>query len=350
MTGHALVLALALLLLAPAASVSPAHYVPAAHDRFAYDETISVSNGLGNYSGYTESTVINGSLGVTSVLPNGTDQAYYYNVDHYQNSEGQSESWTSSGVFVFSPQTFLYVNGTDNQTGYVKPTVWFYIDNSLPVGATFSLLNSPMQVVSTSFDYDLGTAAGGHVDAVFTEGNGSYERNDAYGVFSAQYNWKSYFDPTTGYIIGYLYTEQDTDGAGDGFTLTDTLTVTATSYSLTPGTGSVSVPGTGSQPSNVLLYALVGAVVAVVILVVVVIAVLASRRRRRLPRHSPTGWVPMAPSPTGPPPPPVNLTATGQPPVQQIIIKETVKVTCRYCGSLIDATAETCPFCGATRT
>jgi rubrerythrin len=43
------------------------------------------------------------------------------------------------------------------------------------------------------------------------------------------------------------------------------------------------------------------------------------------------------------------LTPSGQPAVQQIIIKETVKVNCRYCGSLIDSTAETCPFCGATR-
>ena len=350
MTHAALVLALSLLLLVPSGSVHPAHYLPAAQDRFAYDETVTVGNGTGNYSGYTESTVVNGSLGVTSVLPNGTDRAYYYNLDHYENDQGASYTWSSSGVFGFSPQTFLYVNGTDNQTGYVSPSVWFFMDNALTSGATFTLLNSPMQVVTTSFDYDLGTPAGGHVEAIFTEGNGSFERNDAYGVFTAQYNWKSYFDPTTGFIVGYRYSEEDSDATGDGFTLIDSLAVTQTSYPLTPAPQSSSSTGTGSTSSDVLLYALIGAIVVVVIIVVVVVAVRARSRRHPLPRHSVTGQVPLGPGPMGPAPPPINLTPAGQPPVQQIIIKETVKVNCRYCGSLIDATAEKCPFCGATRT
>ena len=351
MTGHAVLFILALLLVAPAAATTPAYYTPVAHDQFAYDETVNVSNGVGNYSGYSDSTVINGSVEVTAVQATGAVQAYYYNVDRYSNNEGQDYSWTSSGPFGFDDRTFFYVNGTDNQTGYLNPTVWFYIDNDLGAGAMVTLLDSSFTVVSPSTPYDLATSAGGWVKTIFLEGNGSYERNDSYGEFNAQYNWKAYFDPSTGYIVAYLYTEQDSDAAGDGFTLTDSLAVTQTSYPLTPDTPASSSTGTGSgsSTSDVLLYAVVGAVIVVVILVVIVVAVLASRRRR-LPRHSTTGRVPFGVAPIGPPPPPINLTPAGQPPVQQIIIKETVKVNCQYCGSLIDSTAEKCPFCGAVRT
>jgi len=330
--------------------VAVAHYTPASGDRFAYDETIAVGNGMGNYSGYTESTVINGSLGVTSVLKNGSDQAYYFNDNRYQNSEGTAESWSSSGSFVFSPQTLLYVVGTDNQTGYTNPNVWFFIDNTVTPGQTVTLLNSDLTVVGTSVNYYLNTAAGTYVRAIFVEGNGTYERNDAYGVFAATYNWKAYFDPTTGFIIGYVYTEQDTDQSGvDGFTLTDTLAVTSTSYALTAGTAPPSSSGTGSGVSTWLLVG--GVLVAVVIIVVVVVLALRrARRRHPLPRHSATGQMTYYAPPMGPPPPGINLTPSGQPAVQQIVIKETVKVNCRYCGALIDTTAEKCPFCGAART
>ncbi len=50
-----------------------------------------------------------------------------------------------------------------------------------------------------------------------------------------------------------------------------------------------------------------------------------------------------------PPPASVNLIPGGQPAVQQIVIKETVKVPCRYCGTLMDSTATVCPQCGAPR-
>ncbi|TMI68503.1 zinc-ribbon domain-containing protein [Candidatus Bathyarchaeota archaeon] len=32
------------------------------------------------------------------------------------------------------------------------------------------------------------------------------------------------------------------------------------------------------------------------------------------------------------------------------MIKEVVKVKCKYCGALIDSTVQACPFCGAPRT
>jgi len=333
------------------AGVSSAHYTPVAGDQFAYDERVTVGNGVGDYGGYSDLTVTNGSIAVTSVLPNGTESAFYYNSNTYTSSQGAHQSWNSEGRFTFSADTFLYVQGTDNQTGYTNPSVWFFMDNSLAPGATFYVLNTQMTVVANSYSYPLDTASGTYVTTIYAEGNGSYLRDDSYGLFDATYNWKAFFDPSTGYIVGYVYTEQDTNSSGDGFTLTDTLGVTHTSYPLTPGAAPPSnSTGSGGPTVSGTLIVIAGVVVVVVVIVVVVFAVLRSRRRISLPTHSATGRISYAPPPMGPPPPGVHLTPSDQPAVQQIIIKETVKVKCQYCGSLIDSTAEKCPFCGATRT
>jgi hypothetical protein len=340
-------LAIAAFLLVAAFGGASAHYVPKSADGFSYSESIAVLNGQGTYYDYTEVTAINGSIDVTSVLPNGTASATYYNADLYENSTGAHQRWTSSGRFSFSSVSFQYVNGTDNQTGYSNPYVWFFMNNSLGNGGTFELLNTHFAVLSTAYDYDLDTAAGGYVTAIYAEGSGTYERNDAYGVFSATYNWKAYFDPGTGYILGYLYTEQDSNPNGTSFTLVDSLSVTQTSYTLTPGTA----PASSSGNSSADLWLTLGVILAVVVVIVVVIVVLAARSRRRhpLPKHSASGQVSYVPPPPGPPPPGIHLTPSGQPAVQQIVIKETVKVNCRFCGALIDSTVDKCPFCGAPR-
>jgi hypothetical protein len=353
MRVQVVLLGLAILLTALAVGTTSAHYAPQGGDQFAYDESVTLGNGTGNYSGYTESTAINGSVSVTGIAPNGTALAQYYNVENWQNNQGQSNTSTYSGKFSFSPATFLYVNGTDGQSGYTNPYVWFFMDNSLTVGSKFYVLNTQMSVVNTSYSYDLGTAAGTYVKTIFAEGNGSYQRNDIYGVFTADYNWKMYFDPATGYVVGYLYVEQDTDGPTAGFTWTDALGVTHTSYALTPDSAPPTPPpnnpggSMGTDTSTLLWISL--AVVAIVVVGALVYA-LTRRRRPNLPRHSATGQVSYAPPPTGPPPPGIHLIPSGQPAVQQIVVKETVKVNCRYCGALIDTTVEKCPFCGAART
>jgi hypothetical protein len=351
MIGRVLILSVLLLLAGLAVGAAGGHSTPAPGDQFAYNETIVLNNGVGiDYSGYTQSTVINGSLGVTAVLPNGTESAAYYNANSYSDSNGAAYGWTSSGRFTFSAQTFRYVTGTDNQTGYSGSQVWFFMNNSLPVGATFFLLGDQMTVVSTSYDYALDTVAGTYVKAIFTEGTGYFAWSDGYNLYNATYDWKAYFDPTTGYIIGYVYTEQDittNNTSGDGFTMTDTLAVTHTTYALTPGVAPPPSSGSGGGTDWTLIAVVL--VVIVVIIVMVALAISRSRRRRPIPKHSATGQVSYAAPPMGPPPPGIHLTPSGEPAVQQIIIKETVKVNCRYCGSLIDTTATTCPFCGATR-
>lgn len=332
----------------PAAAVSGSHYVPQAGDNFHYFESIGLGSGTGNYSGYTESTFVNGTVSVTAIASNGTESATYSTAVAWSNNTGSSEMWSSSGSFTFSSVNFHYVQGTDNQTGYTNPYVWFFMNNSLAQGSSFFLLNTQMKVVSTSYSYSPPTMPGKYFRTIFTEGNGSYQRNDVYGRFNASYNWQSFFDPSTGYIVGYVYTEQDRDGTGDGFGITDTLAVTTTTYSLTSAAGPASSSSSGGLSD--LDVAVIAIVVLIVIIVVIYAVVSAARRRaRRLPEHSARGKVSYGPPPMGVPPP-IDLTPSGQPAVQQIVMRETVKVNCRYCGTLIDSTDTVCPKCGAPRT
>jgi hypothetical protein len=348
-----LVVLLVLLALPAAAGVGTA-YTPKAGDDFHYYETVVLNDGTGvDYTGYTENTWVNGSVSVNSVLPNGTVNASYQNSDHWINNSGFYEAWTSSGSFDFSASTWEYVSGTDNQTGYAAPIyLWFLIDNGLPVDAGLYLLNSPMNVVSRNYSYD-DLSESRYVATIFTEGNGTYVRDDVYGIFDASYNWKSYFDPSTGYIVGYLYTEHDTNSSsGDGFTWTDTLAVTSTSYPLTSAAAPAS---SSSSPLSTTLVTVI-AVVVILVIVIAVVAWLVSRSRRSrpapLPRHAAPGTIGYGAPP--PPPayapmggaPPIHLTPSNQP-VPQVVLRETVKVKCRYCGTLIDVTDKVCPNCGA---
>ncbi len=345
--GLLVLLPVVLLLAAVPAAAPGGHYLPAAGDNFHYFEAWSLGAGEGNYSGYTEYSYVNGTVGVTAIAANGTDAANYSNTDTWGNVTGAFYAWASSGTFTFSAATFRYVDGTDNQTGYDGAPVWFYMNNSLPVGATFTLLGTSCTVVSTDQPYSDPSISGGNVLTIETVGNGSFARDDIYGAFDATYTWTSFFDPATGYIVGYSYIEHDVNGP-NGFTITDTLRVTATTYPLTAAPGSSASSG-GSTLSEGLLVALV---VIVVVVVIVIVAILAARSRRtRLPQHSYGGAPAFGPAP--PPmgaPPSVHLTPSGEPAVQQIVIRETVKVPCRYCGTLIDSTATVCPNCGAPRT
>jgi hypothetical protein len=413
------------LALAPAGAAPSAHYVPHVGDTFTFEETTTVTGGYGNYSGYTETDTAVGTVNVTAVLSNCTETAKYDYSGHYLNNAGSDYDWNEVGTFTFSAVTFDYVTGTDNQTGDNGSGVWFYLNNSLSVGSTFSQLGTGMTVKSLDTSYALNTALGTNVKTIYADGAGTYERDDGYGVFSAAYNWRAYFDPGTGYIVGYHYAELDSDGHGDGFVYTDTLDVTKTSYALTPaaapplytvtfsqaglgagtpwtvtfdgvpqtGTGSsiyvtgvangtylygFSAPGYSASPGlgwvtvagatgvppvtfaanpsggpSVAAWLVYLLVALVVVVIVVAIAVAAARRARRgppLPRHSYGGQPHYGPPPPGPAPPPISLRPADQPQIQQVVVKEVVKVNCRYCGSLIDSTAEKCPFCGATRT
>jgi hypothetical protein len=338
-------------------SPAAAAYAPHVGDHFSYYEVTNLGSGTGDYTGYSEQATYNGAETINGVNTDGTVSAHYSYSYTWSNSTGTTETGNPSGDFTFSPVTFLYVNGTDDQTGYVNPAVWFVMDNSIPVGGTFSLLNTEMTVVSRNYSYYL-PSQNRNVNVIFAQGTSSYQRNDVYGQFSADYSWKAYFDPSTGYIIGYSYDEHDTNSSGTGFTYTENLYVNSTSYPLTAAAASnptgetpspaVSNPGGGT--SSPILYS--PFIIVILLLVVMLIAILIyalSKSRRTLPKHSYKQPYQQQPPPPGPPPENIDLTPK-QPPVQQIVIKEVVKVKCRYCGALIDSTAQTCPVCGAPRT
>jgi hypothetical protein len=345
----ALLLSLALIQAPTVASAS--HYIPQAGDYFSYYEAVDLGNGTGNYAGYTEHTVVNGVIEITGV--NGDIVSTYYSYSwNWGSSNGETDTGGSSGNFTFSSDTFLYVNGTDDQTGYVNPTVWFYIYNSMP--ESFDLLNTWMEVMDGNHSYYL-PSQDGYVSTIYAQGTSSYQRNDVYGQFSASGTWAAYFDPSTGYIVGYRYVENDA-GSGEGFTYTENLYVTNTSYRLT------AAPAPSGDGSTLLWYFvfIAGIILVIAVVILLIVAFLIIRRRRALPKHpsqqvSWKDWEDQArrrqSSSYGPPPPPppdIDLTPK-QPPVQQIVIKEVAKVYCKYCGALYDSTAMVCPKCGGPR-
>ncbi len=340
---------LVVVLLAPAALAGAGHYLPANGDGFRYEESILLTNGVGNYTGYSEAGFYNGSIFVIGTNPNGTDAASYQSSGTWRNSLGQTQPWSESGSFTFSAVTYHYVQGTDNQTGYVNPYVWFYVNSSAAQSDTVWMLNTPMNVVSTNATFPLPLTPTGYARSLLADGNGSYQRHDVYGTFTATYRWTANFDPTTGYVLGYLYVETDSDGAGDGFTWTDTLTDTQTTFALT------SAPAPPAAASPLLSTGLIVLLVLVVLVILlVIVAAIAWRRRsaRRaglggpLPRHS----VSTVPPPPAAPwePPPIDLVPRNQP-TPQVVLRETVRIPCRFCGTLLDPSAAVCPKCGAPR-
>ncbi len=316
----------------------PAHaipgYTPHQGDYFNYYDVINLANSTGAWYGYTEHETVNGIERMSQVFVNGTVASNYTYTYNWSNSSGSTQNGNSAGPFTWSSTSFQYVKGNDSQIGYVKPLyVWFYLDNTTQLNGNFRFLNTLMTVTSTSYSYSL-ASQNRYVKTIRAQGNGGYQRSYGGIFFSAAFSYTTYSDPSTGYIIGYDYVEQDTN-PNVSFTWTDTFYVTTTSYPLSAGTG----------PSFLQQYLglIVGLVVFLIFIVIIVIVIVAvSRRRRSLPRHT-YPQVPIAP-------PQIDLTPKQQPSVQQVVIKEVVKVKCKYCGALIDSTVQACPFCGAPRT
>ncbi len=336
-----------LLAIAVAANSHPVSaYTPQKGDYFNYSETITVNNGQGSYTGYTDQTQVSGMEQLNSVNGSTVSASYSFSYQ-YSNNQGNSTSYSSSGKYTWSPSSFTYVNGTDDRVGYSKPTyVWFAMNPTLPVGATFYALNTQFTVLSKNYSLQLPTEGNEYVQTIQTEGTGQYHRSDSYGVFTASYTWRGYFDPTTGYVVGYNYVEQDSgqyQGQAGSFTYTDDLYVTSTSYNLALASASTSsTANAGSEGSTP--YLGYSAVLLVVVVVVAVAVYAATRRRGKdesLPKHPQH-----APPPSTPWESKIDL---GSKPSEQVVIREVAKVNCKYCGTLIPSTADTCPYCGGPR-
>jgi hypothetical protein len=331
-------------------------YSPKQGDYFTYSETIIVNNGQGSYTGYTDQTNVNGTEQVNAAN-NGVASASYTYSYQYSNNQGSQTSNKTSGSYSWSFKNYTYVSGTDNQVGYSKPTyVWFAMNASLPAGGTFYILNTHFTVLQRNYSFQLPTE-GKYVQTIQAEGTGQYQRNDSYGVFSASYTWYAYFDPATGYIVGYNYVEQDSgqyQGQQGSFTYTDDLYVTSTSYSLAaasppPNASAVFQSTYGVSISGFTPFLLFLAAGIIIVLVVVVVAIAFSRKRREssLPQHP---YPSNVPPPVPPPSTPWQSTVDmGSKPPEQVVIRDVAKVNCRFCGTLIPSTADHCPYCGAPR-
>ena len=336
-----------LLAIAVAANSHPVSaYTPQKGDYFHFSETITVSNGQGSYTGYTDQTQVTGTERMNSVNGSTVSASYSFSYQ-YSNNQGSSTSYSSSSEYTWSPSSFTYVNGTDNQVGYSKPTfVWFAMDPTLPVGGTFHVLNTQFTVLSKDYSLQLPTEGNKYVQTIQAEGTGQYDRSDSYGVFTASYTWYEYFDPTTGYVVGYNYVEQDSgqyQGQAGSFTYTDDLYVTSTSYNLALASASTS-SSTNAGSEGWTQYLGYSAALLVVVVVVAVAVYAATRRRGKdesLPKH---------PQYTPPPSTPwESKIDLGSKPSEQVVIREVAKVNCKYCGTLIPSTADTCPYCGGPR-
>ena len=330
--------------------LSVSAYAPQKGDYFNYSETITVNNGQGSYTGYTDKTQVTGTEQMNSVSGSNISASYTYNAQ-YSNNQGSSTANSSSGSFTWSSSSFTYIAGTDDQVGYSKPTyVWFAMDPSLPVGGIFYVLNTQFAILSKNYSLQLPTEGNKYVQTIQAQGTGEHQRNDEYGVFNATYTWNAYFDPFTGYIVGYNYLEQDNgqyQGQAGSFTYTDDLYVTATSYPLTPANTLTSGSNsTTSAEANVSANpAGLSPYLVVAVVIIIALGIYAATRRRSkdnaLPKHSP-----YVPPPTSSPTPWESKIDLGSKPSEQVVIRDVAKVKCKYCGTLIPSTAETCPYCG----
>lgn len=328
-------------------------YTPLKGDSFGYSETTTVNNGQGSYTGYTDRVQTTGMEQMNSVSGSVVSASYSYSYQ-FSNNQGSSTSSSSSGDYTWSSSTFTYVNGTDNQVGvggipYSRPLyVWFAMNPSLPAGSTFYVLNTQFTVLSKNYSLQLPTESK-YVQTIQTEGTGQYQRNDVYGVFTASYTWYAYFDPSTGYVVGYNYVEQDTgqyQGQDGSFTYADDLYVTSTSYSLIAASPPLTTSSTNQEATVAFPLDLAFVVITGVVLVIAAIAIYAARRRSRssLPKHSPTPYAP----PSSPSPFRSNIDLGSKPP-EQVVIRDVAKVNCKYCGTLIPSTVDRCPYCGGPR-
>jgi hypothetical protein len=221
---------------------------------------------------------------------------------------------------------------------------------SLAVEGTFYILNTQFTVLSKNYSLQLPTEGNRTVQTIQAKGTGEHQRNDEYGVFNASYTWYEYFDPSTGYIVGYNYLEHDNgqyQGQAANFTYTDDLYVTSTSYSLTPANAPANGNSTTTSTATSISANFVGLSQYLVVAVLIIIALdiyVATRKRGKdhsLPKHSPY-MPPTTPSST----PWESKIDLGSKPSAQVVIRDVAKVNCKYCGTLIPTTAETCPYCG----
>ncbi|MHB1439699.1 MAG: zinc ribbon domain-containing protein [Cuniculiplasma sp.] len=320
---------------------------PSSGTFFQYRELVVIDNGKGNYSGYQSRTWINGTEKVTGLSAQGNVQmTYNYSCSIKSPRLDYYNPQIAKGIFTFSDINCKYVNGTDNETGYTNPSVWFYTNTSIPSGSTREVLNTNMTVISTDYNYTPPTG-NALIKTIYLTNMSGYVRNDEYGKFNATYNWTAYYDRSTGFIVAYVYSETDSNGRGDGFSCTNTLYVSDSSYGIAISASKPHLSKTSPFPYVLLEF------IGVFVIVILILVALLSRKgkRNKIKQHSTPNRVNDNMNENvnkNREDEKIDLEPKSQG-TEQVVIKEIVKVKCQYCGALIDSTAEKCPFCGAPR-
>ena len=219
-------LSLALVLLAAGPAVAG---VPHVGDSFTFDSTTTVDQGQGDYFGYSETTTSHYRYSVDSV--SGTDATLSgLGSWTYSNTSGGYEAGSNPYHPTFSLTSRMYLSGYDGPALRDTPnaTVWFWILTPVVVGQVIQVLDEPLTVASTTATYWIGALP--H-SVILLQGSGAYTRDDVYGVFSATYTDRYYFDATSGFIVAEQYTEQDTSSTAS-FVNSTMLSVSSSSYAI----------------------------------------------------------------------------------------------------------------------
>ena len=152
------------------------------------------------------------------------------------------------------------------------------MNNSLTSGNSFFLLNTKMNLVSTDYSYGPPTMSGKYFRTSVRRRERLLPAEQRLRHLRRSVaNWQSFFDPSTGYIVGYVYSETRPDGTTSGFTLTDSLAVTNTSYALTQA---AAPPASSSGGGLTNLEIAIIAIVVLIVIIVVIYAVVSAARRR----------------------------------------------------------------------
>lgn len=221
---------LAALLATPAVRAAPSSDPrdPTAGEWFAFSYDIYLDNGAGNYSGYTEQTLENYRYDIESVVGSNVT-VFGHGTWTYSNNSGGSSSGGWTETFSFSDTTRKYLWGFDVNGTYTDPSVWFWIPAPVQVGEELPILDANYTVTSLRSDVWQGTVPVPDV-GIELQASGAYTRDDDYGIFSASWDDSYWFDPSTGLLVGEVYTEQDSNAAGDSFRWREIAAVTSSSY------------------------------------------------------------------------------------------------------------------------
>lgn len=321
-------------------------YTPQKGDYFKYTENTIVNNGSGVYTGYQDQTLTNGTESVTNVSGSSVTTAFAYTYS-YSSNQGSKTAGSNQSSYVWSTKSYTYTSGSDEGVGFggipfsTPLYVWWAINPNVSVGSKLFLLNTEFTVQTLNYSFQV--PGQGYIKSIEVLGSGVYQRNDTYGVMQARYNWAEYFDPSTGYIIGYIYSEQDNgqwQGQAGGFSYTDTLYETQTSYPLVIVSATTASAASTVSTSTINSGAFIDLlIVALIVVFLVVVAVAMSRRRHSrddLPRHSTYSSSP----------PNVHFD-TGRP--SEVVERQTEVYKCPYCSGTYPITRQNCPLCGAPR-